>query len=126
MLISGRIPGRARANNVFPDPGEPAISTLWTKNRPLFSTAFIQNLVFIKHTLEKPVEVTARLATESGLLLVEATKSIPKRLADSRSVRRAFGFWDRASNRELWICKLCQAQHSQDHFMFFHFDLKRI
>jgi len=36
MLISGRMPGKARANNVFPDPGDPAISKLWTKDRTLF------------------------------------------------------------------------------------------
>jgi hypothetical protein len=36
MLISGRIPGKARANKVFPLPGLPAISTLWTKDRTLF------------------------------------------------------------------------------------------
>jgi hypothetical protein len=39
MLISGRMLGKARANNVLPDPGEPAISMLWTKDRTLFNSS---------------------------------------------------------------------------------------
>jgi hypothetical protein len=51
MLISGRIPGMARASKVFPDPGDPAISTLWAKSRTFFSRNISQNLAFTIFTL---------------------------------------------------------------------------
>jgi hypothetical protein len=44
MLISGKIPGMARASNVFPGPGEPIMSMLWTKSHTLLYKPFTELL----------------------------------------------------------------------------------
>src|SRR5690349_2667851 len=46
MLISGKIPGIARASSVFPAPGDPTRSMLWTKDRSLFSSHCVDLIIY--------------------------------------------------------------------------------